>query len=106
MMLAVDGQIKTHNSNGTICAVLGEDVYITCANGKDRITGLGCGKFEVVNKFTKPVNTEGEDRGISVTCFRKDCVHWLLLTKKNWDALNGMSTLYQEKFTFNPLYSS
>ena len=55
--LATEGKIKKHNSNGTICAVLGESVYMTCANRKDRITGLGCGKFPVVNKHS--TNPEG-----------------------------------------------
>ena len=90
-MLAAEGQIKTHNSNGTICAVLGENVYMTCASGKDNITGLGQGKFEVVNKYTQADITEGGDKQMPVTCFRKGCMHWVLLTKETWDAaLTGM----------------
>ena len=94
--LAIGGELKTHNSNGTICAVLGERVYMTCANGKDRINELGCGKFEVVNKYT--AITSGDCQGKSVTnCFgtnsvtryRKDCVHWVLLTKEMWDSFTG-----------------
>ena len=79
--LATEGKIKKHNSNGTICAVLGESVYMTCANRKDRITGLGCGKFPVVNKHS--TNPEGE--GDPITEFRKSCVHWVLVTEKNWN---------------------
>jgi hypothetical protein len=99
-MLAEGGMLKIHNSNGTICAVVRDDVYITCASGKDRIIGLGCGKFDVVNKYTKTVITEGDDKEIAVndTCFRKDCVHWVLLTEKHWAALHGMLTLYRFKF--------
>lgn len=86
LYLVTNGQIKTHNSNGTICAVLGEYVYMTCANSKDKITGEGRGKFGLVNKYTKAVSTEVDDKEGPVTCFRKGCLHWVLLTKETWDA--------------------
>jgi len=86
-MLATEGRLKNHNSNGTICAVLNECVYMTCANSKDRITGLGCGKFAVVNKFTANMEVDGREQ--STTDFRKGCVHWVLVTREAWDALNG-----------------
>ncbi len=70
------GEIKMHNSNGTICAVFGERVYMTCANSKDRITGLGCGVFEVVNKHTTSY----------ATTFRRDCIHWVAVTEGSWTA--------------------
>ena len=75
--LAKAGKIKVHNSNGTICAVSGECVYMTCANSKDRITGLGCGIFEVVNKYTAS----------SATTFRRDCIHWVAVTEGRWTML-------------------
>ena len=76
-MLA-EGKIKKHNSNGTIVAVHDEFVYLTCANGKDRILGLS-DKVEVVNKYTTNAGLGDTER--PVTCFRKNCVHWVRLSK-------------------------
>jgi len=91
-MLAAEGRIKTHNSNGTICAVFGQCVYLTCASGKDRIHNLGCGKFKVINKYTTNTGADEDDKATPVTCFRRDCVHWVLLTEKDWSALDDTST--------------
>jgi hypothetical protein len=91
-MLAAEGKIKVHNSNGTICAVWGQCVYLTCANSKDRIPNLGCGVFKVINKYTTNTCAGEGDKETPVTCFRRDCVHWVMLTEKDWGALN-------EKFT-------
>lgn len=85
-LLVSEGKIKSHNSNGTFCAVLEECVYVTCTNKKDRITGLGCGKVEVVNMHTT------HDGTAPVTCFRRDCVHWVKLTKEAWDTLTNPPT--------------
>ncbi len=87
-MLASEGRIKVHNSNGTICAVFEECVYMTCANGKDRITDLGCGKVEVVNKYTTNTGAD-ESQTPAVTCFCRGCVHWVKLTQQSWKTLNA-----------------
>jgi hypothetical protein len=81
-MLAAEGKIKTHKSNGTFCAILGQCVYMTCCNSKDRITGMGCGSFEVVNKYT--TNTEDDALEMPVTCYHKGCIHWVRVTEKSW----------------------
>lgn len=86
-VLASEGRVKTHNSNGTFCAVRGQCVYMTCCNGKDRITGLGCGRFEVVNRYT--TNKEDGALEMPVTCFRRDSMHWVCVTESAWKTLTA-----------------
>lgn len=94
--LATEGRIKKHNSNGTICAVVGGYVYMTCANQKDKITGVGCGKFPVVNKHSTISGDDG-DLDTPITTFTKGCVHWVFVSEKNWNSVFGSPPLSQGK---------
>ncbi len=87
--LVSEGRIKTHNSNGTYCAVMDQCVYITCASSKDKITDEGCGTFKVVHKYTNDMEPDGVATG-----FCPKCVHWVMLTKEAWDAFTGASALH------------
>jgi hypothetical protein len=93
--LVSQGRIKVHNSNGTFCAVLDGCVYMSCANSKDRITGEGCGKFKIVNKYSDIAEVLAASQ--STPCFRDKCVHWVLITKEAWDAFTGKLPLLNPK---------